>query len=46
MKHLMHSGVKCGDIRTTYIHFMAHWFIVMADYNIKKLILMKINDQM
>lgn len=42
----MHSGVKCGDIHTTYVNFMAHWFIEMADYNIKKQIMMgkKISD--
>lgn len=42
----MHSGVKCGDIHTTYINFMAHWFIVMADYNIKQQIMMgkKLSD--
>lgn len=40
----MHSGVKHGDIRTTYTNCMAHWFIVMA-YSIKKQIMMdKISD--
>ncbi len=47
----MHSGVKCGDIHTTYVNFMAHWFIEMADYNIKKQIMMgkklsDVNDSM
>lgn len=40
----MHSGVKRGDIQTTYTNCTAHWFIVMA-YSIKKQIMMdKISD--